>query len=237
MIGTRTTHEEFLIRAIEKHGKKYKYVTKYKNSNSKIKIKCLQCNNIFMQRASNHLLGRGCKSCSIGNYGISRRKGEKDVIRDFNKKHKNKYDYSLVKYTTDRVHVDIICKEHGIFKQRPDLHLQGRGCPDCATYNSAYKLSNWKNMCPDKPGVFYILRCWNKKEEFFKFGRTCEGISGRYGNRRGSMPYNYEIIKQIESMDREKVWKLERHYLTILREYRYTPKISFGGSKNECFKF
>jgi len=45
--------------------------------------------------------------------------------------HGNKYDYSLVDYINNKTKVKIICSLHGIFEQRPDKHLCGRGCVVC----------------------------------------------------------------------------------------------------------
>jgi hypothetical protein len=45
--------------------------------------------------------------------------------------HNKKYDYSLVTYENARTKVDIICPIHGAFKQTPDSHLRGCGCPAC----------------------------------------------------------------------------------------------------------
>lgn len=48
-------------------------------------------------------------------------------------KHGNAYDYSLVIFEHSRTNIKIICKRCGItFEQRPDKHLCGRGCKDCA---------------------------------------------------------------------------------------------------------
>lgn len=48
-----------------------------------------------------------------------------------NKIHNFKYDYSLVNYITNNKKVEIVCPEHGIFLQRPDVHLRGGGCTKC----------------------------------------------------------------------------------------------------------
>ena len=45
--------------------------------------------------------------------------------------HGDKYDYSKVEYTTNKIKVSIICPEHGEFWQTPGDHLKGRGCPLC----------------------------------------------------------------------------------------------------------
>jgi len=52
-------------------------------------------------------------------------------INRSNIKHNYRYDYSLVKYLTDRIKVKIICKEHGVFEQIPLHHMRGVGCPKC----------------------------------------------------------------------------------------------------------
>lgn len=47
-------------------------------------------------------------------------------------KHGDKYDYSRVVYTGSKVPVDIRCKKHDHwFKQNPNNHTQGQGCPLC----------------------------------------------------------------------------------------------------------
>ena len=43
-----------------------------------------------------------------------------------------KYDYSLVNYINNRTNVIIVCPEHGVFNQRPDSHIMGKGCPICS---------------------------------------------------------------------------------------------------------
>ena len=45
--------------------------------------------------------------------------------------HEDKYDYSKVNYENYHEKVEIICKIHGSFKQRPSKHLAGQGCPKC----------------------------------------------------------------------------------------------------------
>lgn len=65
-------------------------------------------------------------------------------IENFIKKAKlihgeDKYDYSLVIYNKMIDKVKIICKEHGIFEQSPNKHIDTkRGCPKCG---GSYKLT------------------------------------------------------------------------------------------------
>jgi len=48
------------------------------------------------------------------------------------KKHKNMYDYSKVEYINTKIKIEIICKNHGTFFQRPNNHLRGSGCGKCS---------------------------------------------------------------------------------------------------------
>ena len=98
----------------------------------KVKIP-LWCNDhaeFFEQLPANHAkLGHGCPKCGLERKRNSRRL--QDPIGDFRKVHGDTYDYSLVQYVNTHTHVDIICPEHGPFRQTPMMHKQGTGCPDC----------------------------------------------------------------------------------------------------------
>ena len=52
--------------------------------------------------------------------------------------HKNAYNYDDVIYINNLTKVDILCKQHGIFKQTPKSHLIPQGCPKC--YKSTSEL-------------------------------------------------------------------------------------------------
>ncbi len=86
-------------------------------------------------------------------------------------------------------------------------------------------------------GVFYIIKCWNSKEYFYKVGITSYSVKRRYNSKR-DMPYNYEIIQEITDIPNN-VWNLE----LLLKQYiknnnfHYIPNIQFGGYLNECFKY
>jgi hypothetical protein len=43
-----------------------------------------------------------------------------------------KYNYSLVNYKHCLTKVRIYCFKHGVFKQTPNDHLSGKGCPKCS---------------------------------------------------------------------------------------------------------
>lgn len=70
---------------------------------------------------------------------MSKRLTTKSFTEKAKEIHKDKYDYSLVKYKNYRTKVKIICKEHGEFEQRPSHHLKGQNCPFCGKLNSIKK--------------------------------------------------------------------------------------------------
>ena len=53
--------------------------------------------------------------------------------------HGNLYDYSKVDYKNYKEKVTIICKKHGEFKQSPENHFYGKGCPKCGNHYSIYE--------------------------------------------------------------------------------------------------
>lgn len=66
-----------------------------------------------------------------------------DFIKRSTDVHGNKYNYSLVAYSDCKTPVDIICPEHGVFRQRPEQHYKGHGCPICGIVKSSSKRKLW----------------------------------------------------------------------------------------------
>ena len=121
--------EDFIKKAIIRHGDKYDYSkTEYTSNKTKVCIICPE-HGEFWQMPSEHLRGKGCKKC-----GISRSHTimtTEEWVNKARKVHKDRYDYSKVIYTSAKTKVCIICPEHGEFWQTPNDHLCGKGCPVC----------------------------------------------------------------------------------------------------------
>jgi len=73
-----------------------------------------------------------------------KKSNKEEFINKSNEKHNYKYDYSLVDYINSKTKVKIICKEHGIFEQRPDNHINN-GCPKCAIINKKFTKEQFIN--------------------------------------------------------------------------------------------
>ena len=137
----KLTNEEFIQRAKEIHGDKYDYSnTEYEHSHKKVEIKCNNCKEIFPIVASNHINIRpskgkasGCYNCFKQNHSVLLANTTKEFIEKAKEIHGDKFDYSNTNYEHSRNKVEIICKFHAAFKQRPSDHLSGAGCKKCAT--------------------------------------------------------------------------------------------------------
>ena len=129
----KLTTQEFIYRANKIHNFKYDYSkTIYKHGKIKVIIVCPE-HGEFLQRASTHLEGHQCSKCT-NNIKLT----TKEFIEKANKIHKLRYDYSRSNYINAYSKIIIICKRHGKFLQKPNLHLSGRGCQKC---NGNNKLS------------------------------------------------------------------------------------------------
>lgn len=108
------------------HGNKYNYShVEYKNTDTKVIIECKE-HGSFSQTPYHHLSGNGCPKCAGKNKTLA------DVLASFKLAHGDRYNYSQVLLASSSDKVSIICKEHGLFKQRIDGHASGKGCIKCS---------------------------------------------------------------------------------------------------------
>lgn len=131
------TTEEFIEKARNVHGDKYDYSkTEYKNWQEKVIIICPK-HGEFRQKPNAHLNGNGCPECFKERQSINTRNRniitQEEFIEKARKIHGDKYDYSKVVYVDSHTKVVIICPKHGEFKQSPNNHLRGHGCPKCSS--------------------------------------------------------------------------------------------------------
>lgn len=149
--NVKFTVEIFIERARSKHGNFYDYSkVVYVNNHTKIIIGCPKHGD-FEQVPDSHLSGYGCPHCGHDKTAAANFKGTDKFILESNLLYKNFFDYTLVIYVSARDKVIIICPNHGEFKQSPDSHLHGHGCPRCFFD----QLSDDKTLDPDE----FIIRC------------------------------------------------------------------------------
>lgn len=251
----KLTTNIFIEKAIMLHGNFFDYsLVDYVNNKTKVKIICPK-HGIFEQIPSSHLCGRGCLKC-----GEKNKLNINDLIAKANKIHDNKYDYSRVNYINNNTNIEIVCPKHGKFKQTPDSHLHGRGCPKCANKNVTtnefiikadlihdnkydYSMTHYLNnaskvkiICP-KHGIF------EQTPNSHLSGQgcpTCKSSKGELLIKRYLDEHNVEYVKEKYFIDckGEKRTLLFDFYLpkqNILLEYdgiqHFMPIKFFGGEK------
>lgn len=217
----------------EKHNSQFVILGQYTKNDELIEILHRECNSIFKQAPSTHIRVKGCPICSG-----KQPKTFEEIVEISNKLHNNFYTYIKVDKTTSNSNLKIICPVHDLFKQKIKLHLRGNGCPKCGR-NMGWTKSSFISKCNKNNnglGIFYIIRCFNETEEFYKFGVTSLSIKRRY-NTKSLMPYQYEIIQEIYDQG-SVIYDFEKHFKRQIfkMDKNINPKILFPGSSTECFK-
>lgn len=132
-LKTTKTTEQFINESILIHGNLYDYSKlNYIHSEKNVTIICSKHGEFELQ-ANQHLQGKGCQKCAI------EKRYDFDFIGESNKIHNNFYNYSKVDLIDSKTKVIIICPKHGEFLQRPNNHMSGQGCPQCANGKSTSK--------------------------------------------------------------------------------------------------
>lgn len=134
--------EEFICKAKIIHGDKYDYSkANYISMRYKVIVICPK-HGEFQVCPGEHIRrkGCGCKLCVFE----ARTGTTQEFIQKSLEKHGNLYNYSKVEYAYSARKVEIICNKHGIFKQRPGMHIRGAGCPRCSNRVSKAE-TRWLN--------------------------------------------------------------------------------------------
>ncbi len=140
----RYTTQEFIMKAIEKHGDRYDYSkVEYVGNSNSIDIICEE-HGIFSQTPHEHLDGSGCPYCGRERTRLARLITPEEFLQKAYSKHEGVYTYSITEYKNVKTSINITCSIHGIFPQRPANHLQGQGCPMCANIKNGelHRLTN-----------------------------------------------------------------------------------------------
>jgi len=128
----RGNTEEFINKATKIHDDKFDYeLVQYKNSLSKVQIKCNQCKTIFLQSPNEHLKGYGCKKCADEKL----RSNTEEFILKAKDIHGDNFNYELVEYLKSNSVVKIKCNKcNEFFLQCPATHLKMKktACYKCS---------------------------------------------------------------------------------------------------------
>jgi len=151
-MNRRSSSEIFKEKSINLHSNKFTYeYLNYIDSKTIVTITCVKHGN-FEILPSIHLNKQGsggCKNCKIESNGRKLTKSE------FEEKayliHGNTYNYINVKYVNGKTPVEIICKIHGSFLQKPSYHIySGTGCKKCTKTNYSKIAIEWLSLFEEK---------------------------------------------------------------------------------------
>lgn len=193
-------------------------------------------------RYRSHLASTGCPKCSKIDNPNSINKSRLNFLTYIENNSNSQYDYSKVVYKGTKIKVEIICKEHGSFFQRPQNHMRGEGCPKCSVVKAnktKLEMGYGNNFSRSSYGKFkgdsnvYVFKLYNKNELFYKIGIT-KNIGSRIKllNKDG---YNVDCLYNYKSTCLD-CWDIEKMLHFNFKNIRYTPKLKFKGS-TECFNF
>lgn len=212
--GTKKlTTEQFIERAKAIHGDKYIYdKVIYINTHSKVIITC-PLHGDFEMTPANHThktQTQGCPKCS----------GKKvfntiDFITVAKEIHDDLYDYPLTHYTDSQTPVKIVCPYHGVFSQKPNVHLQGCGCPKCRSSKGEHKIEEclkelkinyeYQYSFPDckykNPLFFDFMICINNKIALIEFYGEQHYKNINFGSN--NTIFNFEEIHKRDEIKKE----------------------------------
>ena len=150
-MGKQLTTEQFIEKARLVHGDKYDYSKSvYGGKDKKVCIICPE-HGEFWQTPHNHCQGQNCPLCALENKANT----TEQFIEAARKIHGDRYDYSMTKYKDSKTKVEIICPVHGVFYQRPDIHLSGSICPVCVREAKMNTLEYYIQLSIEKHGDKY----------------------------------------------------------------------------------
>jgi hypothetical protein len=214
----RTTPQEFIEKAKAVHSNKYDYSqTRYQVDYKKVLIICYE-HGPFYQTAGFHLSGGGCPKCAILHLGDAHRMTSQEFVEKAKAVHGGKYNYDKIKYENNRIKVKILCSKHGDFLQKPNTHLMGHGCPECAV--SGFKIN--------QPAIFYYLRVDRGTDSpLYKIGITNRSVQERF---LATEIENITILEAIK-MAGQDAYEFEQELLREFAEFIYDgPNVLHSGN-------
>lgn len=227
-MSKKITFKVFIERARNVHGNKYKYYDNYKGARSKIPINC-PTHGDFEQRPHDHWSGQGCPKCGKINIIKNNTDSHDEFVKKANIVHNNKYQYPE-KYVHNTIKIKILCPKHGLFNQKPCLHLQCRGCPKCGKDSISIKKRITKEEFLDRVNKKHDFKyTYNIKDSFYIMNTIdiicpIHGIFKQTGHNhlysKGCKKCSFENSAKNRSMTTEKFIELANGVHNFLYEYQ-----------------
>jgi hypothetical protein len=218
---TKTT-SEFIEEANSIHNNVYDYsLAVYTRNDVKTVIIC-PIHGEFKQTPSMHVSGQGCPKCAHKRIGAARRLTKEQFITKAMNVHGDTYIYDKVTYKNSRTKVDIFCTGcNTYFKQNPDDHMQGHGCPNCCKYGIEIT----------KPIVFYILEL-EADVTAYKIGLTNKSVKIRYQSDNPNKAIK-QVLLEVSFLDSYEAILFEKEVKEKFHSSLFKGDIKFfGKTKN-----
>ena len=114
------------------HGNQYDYIkTAYTKYTSKMEMVCKDHGSFFQTPHSHISMFAGCPKCGYIKTSKANSKEWDVVLEMFKSVHGSRYEYKKDSFINATKKINIRCKRHGVFKQKPYQHYGGSGCPKC----------------------------------------------------------------------------------------------------------
>lgn len=133
----KQTNEEY-TKALYAVNPKIEAISKYLDSSTKVKYRCLICMNTWEALPGSVLSGHGCPNCGRQRTTDSKRKSHKQFILEM--KNINPNITIVGEYVDTKTKILCECCDCGnIWEMRPQSLLKGQGCPKCGRLRATEK--------------------------------------------------------------------------------------------------
>lgn len=128
--------DQFVKDARAVHGRRYEYSGDYFNSGTPLNISC-RLHGAFLQTPASHLHGGGCPVCAQAQRVRAMVMSHAEFVTRARKIHAGKGFTYPERYRRNDEKIGIRCQRHGLWRQSPNNHLHGFGCPKCQAVESS----------------------------------------------------------------------------------------------------
>lgn len=228
-------HEQAVREIMKVLGDEYEVLSKYKNSNTKLKIKHNACGNIYEATFHTILKGRGCPKCRQEQKFKIKTKSHEDFIRKVKEKFGDEFEI-LEEYKGRRVPIKIQHKTCGHTRSvTPDVFMRSVvGCPKCAIeYRSQKRITKFNVFLEQLKDIYgdeiYIYE--DTYKDMNKSVKAKHVINGKifyttpYLLLKGHLYKEYGIKKRADAQRwtteefKNKVYSLVQDEYTVLGKY------------------
>lgn len=221
--GIKYTQDSLKNKISKIYGDKYTVSDKipYVNTHTKICFVCKE-HGEFITKPYYILQGHGCPKCGCENTSKKLSMDLEMFLKRSKEIHGDKYDYTKVEYKGYETEVNIICKKHGRFYQKPHSHLNGRGCPICKFSHLERRIAMF--LCDNK--IDYVPQKqfeWLGKQKIdfylpeYNLAIECQGKQHYTPSNFGSKKFSpNEIFSYICKQDEKKFLLCKENDIDVL---------------------